>query len=126
LEIRKLADESKKSAERINALVADIQKSTNSTVMATEEGTKTVETGLRLAEETVVAFKIVTDASGTAAGATQQTLLSVAQQVAAVKQVLAAMNALNIGARETSDGISQTKFGIENLREAALRLKQMI
>ncbi len=126
VEIRKLADESKKSAERINVLVADIQKATNSTVMATEEGTKTVETGLRLAEETVGAFTTVTDASNTALGATQQTLLSVAQQVAAVKQVLAAMNALNTSARESSDGISQTKIGVESLRETALHLKQMI
>lgn len=126
VEIRKLADESKKSAERINALVADIQKATNSTVMATEEGTKTVETGLRLAEETVTAFRTVTDASNTASGATQQTLLSVAQQVAAVKQVLTAMNALNTGARESSDGISQTKIGVNDLRETALHLKQMI
>lgn len=126
VEIRKLADESKKSAERITALVGDIQKATNSTVMATEEGTKTVETGLRLAEETVAAFKTVTDASNTASGATQQTLLSVAQQVAAVKQVLTAMNALNTSARESSDGISQTKIGVNNLRETALHLKQMI
>ena len=126
VEIRKLADESKKSAERISALVADIQKATNSTVMATEEGTKTVLTGLRLAEETVAAFQTVTDASNTASGATQQTLLSVAQQVAAVKQVLTAMNALNTSARESSDGISQTKIGVNNLRETALNLKQMI
>jgi methyl-accepting chemotaxis protein len=42
-EIRKLADQSKKSAERINTLVLDIQNATNATVMATEEGTKTVD-----------------------------------------------------------------------------------
>ncbi|HEY9655218.1 MAG TPA: methyl-accepting chemotaxis protein, partial [Crinalium sp.] len=43
-EIRKLADQSKKSAERINALVVDIKNATNSTVMVTDEGSKTVET----------------------------------------------------------------------------------
>lgn len=42
-EIRKLADQSKRSAEKINVLVLDIQKSTNSTVIVTDEGTKTVE-----------------------------------------------------------------------------------
>lgn len=41
-EIRKLADRSKKSATQINLLVADIQKAINSTVMVTDEGTKTV------------------------------------------------------------------------------------
>ncbi|MGD1717232.1 methyl-accepting chemotaxis protein [Dapis sp. BLCC M172] len=38
-EIRKLADESRKSAEKIYTLVADIQTSINSTVLATEAGT---------------------------------------------------------------------------------------
>ncbi|MGB3206553.1 MAG: methyl-accepting chemotaxis protein, partial [Crinalium sp.] len=42
-EIRKLADQSKKSAERINGLVMDIQNATNSTVMVADEGRKTVE-----------------------------------------------------------------------------------
>jgi hypothetical protein len=36
------------------------------------------------------------------------------------------MNALNTSARESSDGISQTKIGVNSLRETALNLKQMI
>ena len=125
-EIRKLADESKKSAERINALVGDIQRATTSTVMATEEGTKNVDASLRLAEETVRAFHNVTDSSNTASQAAQQTLLSVPQQVTAVRQVLTAMDALNTGARETADGIGQTKIGVENLRQTAIKLKEMV
>jgi hypothetical protein len=125
-EIRKLADESKKSAERINALVDDIQRATNSTVMATEEGTKTVDQGIRLADETVQAFQMVTGSSNAASQAAQQTLLSVPQQVTAVKQVLISMESLNTGARETADGIGQTKIGVENLRVTALKLKEMI
>lgn len=48
-EIRKLADESKKATGKITALVSNIQQTTNSTVMATEEGAKEIETGLNLA-----------------------------------------------------------------------------
>lgn len=125
-EIRKLADESKKSAERINALVEDIQKATNSTVMATEEGTKTVDQSIRYAEETVLAFDNVRLSCNQASDAAQQTLLSVPQQVTAVKQVLISMDSLNTGARETADGIGQTKIGVENLRITALKLKEMI
>lgn len=125
-EIRKLADESKKSAERINALVEDIQKATNSTVMATEEGTKTVDQSIRYAEETVHAFDNVRTSCNSASDAAQQTLLSVPQQVTAVKQVLISMDSLNTGARETADGIGQTKIGVENLRVTALKLKEMI
>ncbi|HEY0073907.1 MAG TPA: methyl-accepting chemotaxis protein, partial [Abditibacteriaceae bacterium] len=125
-EIRKLADESKKSAERINALVEEIQKATNSTVMATEEGTKTVDQSIRYAEETVLAFDNVRLSCNQASDAAQQTLLSVPQQVTAVKQVLISMDSLNTGARETADGIGQTKIGVENLRITALKLKEMI
>ncbi|MCC2670904.1 MAG: methyl-accepting chemotaxis sensory transducer [Armatimonadetes bacterium] len=125
-EIRKLADGSGRSAERIDALVHQIQKATNATVMATEEGTKTVELGIRLAQRTVEAFDEVKEASNTASEAAQQMLLSVPQQVTAVKQVLASMDSLNTGARETAAGIGQTRIGSENLREAALKLKAMI
>lgn len=49
-EIRKLADESKQATTRITSLITDIQQAANSTVMATEEGTKEIESGIGLAQ----------------------------------------------------------------------------
>ncbi|MEX0271376.1 methyl-accepting chemotaxis protein [Leptolyngbyaceae cyanobacterium UHCC 1019] len=111
-EIRKLADESKKSAAKINALVVDIQSSTNSTVMVTDEGTKTVE-------------KIV-DAIKTIALNGQQISLTSKQQAIAVQQVVEAMNSLNIAARETASGISQIRVGTQRLNDAAQELKAVV
>ncbi|MDD3238309.1 MAG: methyl-accepting chemotaxis protein [Candidatus Gastranaerophilales bacterium] len=48
-EIRKLADESKQATTKISSLINDIEQATNSTVMATEEGTKEIESGVELA-----------------------------------------------------------------------------
>ena len=48
-EIRKLADESKQATAKIAVLINNIHQSTNSTVMATEEGTKEIESGVKLA-----------------------------------------------------------------------------
>lgn len=48
-EIRKLADESKQATAKISILINNIHQSTNSTVMATEEGTKEIESGVKLA-----------------------------------------------------------------------------
>ena len=42
-EIRKLADESKQATTKITELITDIQHTANSTVMATEEGSKEIE-----------------------------------------------------------------------------------
>jgi hypothetical protein len=125
-EIRKLADASRKSTERINALVDDIQKATNAAVMATEESTKTVEQVIHRAQAMAEAFNEVKEASNSAADTAQQTLLSVPQQVTAVKQVLASMDALNTGSRETASAIGQTRIGSETLREAVAQLKSTI
>lgn len=48
-EIRKLADESKQATSKITSLIRDIQQATNSTVMATEESSKEIEVGVKLA-----------------------------------------------------------------------------
>ncbi len=46
-EIRKLADESKQAITKITSLTSNIQYATNSTVMATEEGSKEIEAVLK-------------------------------------------------------------------------------
>ena len=125
-EIRKLADQSKKSAEKINALVADIQTAINSTVMVTDEGTKTVEEGVKIAEETSDAFAGVADAVNNVVLNSQQISLNVKQQAVAIQQVVSAMNSLNTGAQETANGISQIKIGTHQLNESAMQLKTAI
>lgn len=125
-EIRKLADASRKSAERINALVDDIQKSTNATVMATEESTKTVEKAIQRAAAAAAAFDELKEASDSAADSAQQTLLTVPQQLNAVKQVLESMESLNTGAQETTSAIGQTRIGSETLRAAVAQLRSSI
>jgi hypothetical protein len=125
-EIRKLADASKKSAERINTLVMEIQQATNSTVMVTEEGNKTVQTGTRLVQRTGEAFNGLSAAIDGTYESVQQIALNARQQSAAVNQVVDAMTSLNGGARETAAAISQTRAGILKLNEAAKELTALV
>lgn len=125
-EIRKLADQSRKSAEKINGLVSDIQTAINSTVMVTDEGTKTVAEGVQIAEETANVFIGVSDAVNNVVLSSQQISLNVQQQATAVEQVVSAMTSLNQAARETASGISQVKIGTQRLNEAANDLKVMV
>ncbi len=125
-EIRKLADRSKKSAAQINLLVADIQRAIDSTVMVTDEGTKTVESGLTIAEETAAAFTGVANAINNVVLSSQQISLNAKQQAIAIEQVVEAMNSLNQAAAQTACGISQTKIGTQKLNEAALDLKAVV
>ncbi|MEP0857906.1 methyl-accepting chemotaxis protein [Trichocoleus sp. DQ-U1] len=125
-EIRKLADQSKKSAQEINTLVVDIQRAINSTVKVTDEGTKTVEEGVQFSYQTADAFKGMTNAINHVVTNSQQIALSAQQQAIAIQQVVDAMNVLNQGAKETASGIGQTKAGTQNLNEAALNLKSIV
>ncbi|UNU25900.1 methyl-accepting chemotaxis protein [Microcoleus vaginatus] len=125
-EIRKLADRSKKSGAQINLLVGDIQRAINSTVMVTDEGTKTVESGVNIASETAAAFAGVANAINNVVLSSQQISLNAKQQSIAIEQVVQAMNSLNQAAAQTACGISQTKVGTQKLNEAALDLKAVL
>lgn len=125
-EIRKLADESQKSAQKIGTLVSDIQTAINSTVMVTEEGTKTVRSNVDVAQKTAKAFSGVTESVNDVVVNNQQISLNIKQQTLAINQVLEAMNALKQGATETANGIGQTKRGMEQLKNIAEELESII
>jgi hypothetical protein len=125
-EIRKLADQSKKSAEKINSLVSDIQAAINTTVMVTDEGTKTVDQGIHLAYGTAETFTGVADSINNVFLNSQQISLNVKQQAIAVRQVVEAMNEINLGAKESASGISQVKLSTQQLQAAAQNLTAMV
>ncbi len=64
-EIRKLADESKQATTKIASLINDIQHTTNSTVMATEEGSKEIESGVKLAGNIEENFNVLNNTMST-------------------------------------------------------------
>lgn len=140
-EIRKLADQSKQSAQKINALIFGIQLAIDSTIMATDEGRKTAEESIKLSQETAKAFTEVTNAINEIVLSKQQTSLvaindivvgsqqislNAKQQAIAIEQVVDAMNNINQGASQTASGITQTKVGIQKLNEVAQDLKAVV
>jgi methyl-accepting chemotaxis protein len=125
-EIRKLADQSKKSADRINSLVNEVQAAINSTVMVTDEGTKKATVGIELAEETGDVFASIADSVNHVFLNTQQIAQSAKQQAVSVQQVVAAMNVINLGAKETAAGIVQVKDATNDLNRAAENLEAVV
>jgi methyl-accepting chemotaxis protein len=125
-EIRKLADQSHQSAQSINTLVTDIQNAIATTALATTEGNNTADLGLDLAQHTVQTFANVAAAVNTMATNNQQISLNLKQQLDAIQQVVQAMSNINQAARETAQGIGQTKISTENLNLAAMNLKSVV
>lgn len=125
-EIRKLADQSKKSAERTNALVAEVQKATNSAVMATEEGTKTAEEVAVIAKQSGESFGSLAEVANKVYEGAQQVMLNSKQQSSALTQVSEAMKNLSNGSKEIAAGTAQAKIGVVRLNEVALSLKALV
>lgn len=125
-EIRKLADESKRSAERIASLVAEIQQATNSVVMAAEQGSKNVDESARLATQSGDSFHRLTDSIGSASESVQQIAMNSQQQAAAVRQVVEAMTSLDAGARDAAAAVRNSRSGVERLKRASQQLAELI
>jgi len=125
-EIRKLADQSKKSADRIHSLVNEVQAAINSTVMVTDEGTKKATVGIELAQETGMVFASIADSVNQVFINSQQIAQNSKRQAVAVQQVVAAMNVINLGAKETVAGIVQVKDATTNLNKTAENLEAVV
>lgn len=125
-EIRKLADESQKSAHQINNLVLGIKQSNNSTGAVTEAGIKSVENTVDLVQKTASAFRNMSLELSNIVQSSQQISLNSKQQAVAIQQVVVAMNNLNKNAQDTSLGMGQIKLGIQKLSDAAFDLKDIV
>jgi methyl-accepting chemotaxis protein len=125
-EIRKLADESKKSAQKINDLATDIQTSINRTVMTTDRGTKTATDGIQLAENTAVTFVGVAEAVNNVFLNSQQISSSTKRQANAIQQVLGAMNTISQGSQESAIGMHKVKTSTRELNQIADELQAAV
>jgi hypothetical protein len=125
-EIRKLADQSKKSADKINALAEDIQTAINRTVMVTDEGTKTVNEGIDLAQSTAATFAGVTDAVNNVFLNSQQISTSAKQQAVSIQAVLNSMTTISQGSQESAVGMHQVKMTTRELTQVAEELKAAV
>ncbi len=125
-EIRKLADQSKGSVDKIHILLEEIQKTTKSTVEVTEYGSKTVQEVTQLAQSVEEAFAGVKTAVDNANLSAKQISLNVKQQAMAIKPVVEAMFSLDAGAKKTAEGLRETKNRVKELNQFAEKLQAMV
>ncbi len=101
-EIRKLADESKQATTKIISLINDIQQTANSTVLATEEGTKEIESGLELAHTISENIEHLIDAMNEISSNMQEIIIS-------SKQINTDSKTTNVYLKEISKMVETTK-----------------
>ncbi len=125
-EIRKLADESQRSASQINDLVREIQSELKSTVTVAATGTQTAAQNAAIAQKAAAALAAIATAIDNMVASNQQISLNIQQQANAVQQINIAMSRLNQGARAAAQGIAQTRQETQQLQIASQRLKAIV
>ncbi len=126
VEVRNLAEQSKQATEQVRVILSDIQRATNATVMATEEGTKGVEEGMRLAAQAGEAIEQLAGVIEESAQAAVQMVAGGRQQAAGVEQVAVAMQNISQATVQGLASTRQTEKAAQELNDLARRLAEMV
>jgi methyl-accepting chemotaxis protein len=126
-EIRKLADRVGGSTKEIRVLIDEIRAAVNTTVMATEGGSKAVDAGTRQFGDVAASLKQIVGLVGTTTEAAREIELSTKQQSTAVEQVTVAVADVAQATRETeatSGQVLKTSSQLGSLSRDLMRLIQ--
>lgn len=125
-EVRKLAEKSKEASLRIRDLITQIQNATNSTVMATEEGSKRVDIGVDKIRE---AGRLMDQSIGSLeenVGYAQQILVGSKQQTIGIEQITLAMANINEVVKQVAAGTQQTQRAVDSVLLLTKELNEML
>jgi CHASE3 domain sensor protein len=125
-EIRKLADRVAGSAKEIRALIDEVQRATNTTVMTTETGSKAVESGSDQFSKVAQSFGEIGSEISTATQAAKEIELSTKQQSTAVEQVNVAITSVAQASKETEVSTSQTLKTASELSNLSWQLLRIV
>ena len=125
-EVRSLAEQSRQATAQIKSILLDIQDGINSTVMATEEGTKVVDQGMRLASQTREVILQLATAIDEASQTAMQVQAGGQQQATGVEQIALAMQNINQATAQTLASTHQTEKAARNLSELARSLSKIV
>jgi len=125
-EVKSLAEQSKQATAQVRAILSDIQKATAASVMATEQGTKAVEAGVKQSRETDESIRLLMESIAEAAQAATQIAASAQQQMVGTDQVAQAMENIKLASTQNVASTKQAETSARNLHELGQKLKQLM
>jgi methyl-accepting chemotaxis protein len=125
-EIRKLADRVGASTKEIRGMVDDVRGAVNTTVMATEAGSKAVDASALQVAEMATSFRQIASLVGTTTDAAREIELSTKQQATAVEQVNVAITNVAQATQETEASASQTLSTSKQITQLSTELLALV
>jgi len=125
-EVKSLAEQSKQATAQVRTILGDIQKATGTAVLATEQGSKAVQAGVKQTSETGEAIRLLADSVAEAAQAATQIAASSQQQMVGMDQVALAMENIKQASVQNVSGTKQAEVAAQSLHELGQKLSDMI
>ncbi len=125
-EVRNLAEQSKQATVQVRSILNDIQKATNAAVMATEQGSKAVEGGVKQSVQAGESVQKLGESIAEAAQAATQIAASSQQQMAGMDQVAQAMENIKMASTQNVASTKQTEMAAKNIGELGRKLTALM
>ena len=125
-EVKSLAEQSKQATAQVRTILNDIQKATSTVVMATEQGSKAVEAGVKQSTSAGESIRTLTDSVAEAAQAATQIAASSQQQLVGMDQVALAMENIKQASTQNVASTKQAETAAKNLHNLGQKLKQLV
>jgi len=109
----------------VRTILGDIQKATGTAVLATEQGSKAVQAGVKQTAETGESIRLLADSIAEAAQAATQIAASSQQQMVGMDQVALAMENIKQASVQNVSGTRQAEVAAQNLHELGQKLQQL-
>lgn len=125
-EVKALADQSKKATAQVRQILGHIQKATQSAVMTTEEGTKSVAAATRVATQAGTTIQTLGDLLSQASLTAAQISASAGQQATGIGQIRQAMRDVNQATQQALVSARQTERAVQDLNAMGQKLKGLL
>jgi hypothetical protein len=125
-EVRALADRSKDAAERIGAMLADIEAAVRSTVDSTREGRDGLERSVREVVSSAESLRQLGRIMEETSAAATQIAGAVKQQTTSISQITATVGSLDAGMGETVNGMQDVDRAASDLHGTAERIGAVV
>ncbi len=125
-EVRSLAEQSRAATVQVREILLDIQRGVNTAVMATEEGMKGTDGGVRLAGQAGESIHQLAESVGASASAAVQIAAAAGQQSVGMEQIAMAMNNIYDVTRQSLLGVQQAEQAAGELNRLAGKLEELV
>ncbi len=122
-EVKNLAEQSQQATEKVRSILSDIQRTTHTAVMVTEEGSKRVDRGVELVGSAGEIISTLTRSITQSADSAKQIAAAARQQNNGIEQISVAMSGIDQFSRQNLAAIKQTETTSQTLAAVAQQLQ---